>query len=105
MLATIQSRTFCVHVCCLKEKNQNIQNYNCALVLDGCETWFLTLRQEHSLRLFEIRVLRRLFGLKSDEVTKGRRKLHNEELHSLYSSPSIISMTKSKRMRGAEHVA
>jgi hypothetical protein len=65
----------------------------------------VTLREEHRLRVFENRVLRRIFGSKSDEVTGGWRKLHNEELHSLYSSPSIIRMTKSRRMRWAGNVA
>jgi hypothetical protein len=60
---------------------------------------------EHRLRVFENRVLRRIFGQKRDEVTGGWRKLHNEELHSLYPSPSIIRMIKSRRMRGAGHVA
>jgi hypothetical protein len=55
--------------------------------------------------VFENRVLRRIFGLKRDEVTGGWRKLHNEELHNLYSSPSIIRTIKSKRMRWAGHVA
>jgi hypothetical protein len=64
-----------------------------------CETSFLTLREEHRLRVFENRVLRRIFGPNRDEVTGGWRKLHNEELHNLYSSPSIIRMIKSRRMR------
>jgi hypothetical protein len=55
--------------------------------------------------VFENRVLRRIFGPKRDEVTGGWRKLHNEDLHNLYSSPSIIRMTKSRRMRWAGHVA
>jgi hypothetical protein len=59
-------------------------------VLYGCETWSLTLREEHRLRVFENSVLRRIFGPKRDEVTGEWRKLHNEELHDLYSSPSII---------------
>jgi hypothetical protein len=59
------------------------------VVLYGCETWSLTLREEHS-RVFENRVLRRVFGPKRDEVTGDWRKLQNEELHNLYSSPSII---------------
>jgi hypothetical protein len=75
------------------------------VVLYGCETWPLTLREEHRLRAFENRVLRRIFGPKRDEVTGGWRKLHNEELHNLYSSPGIISMFKSRKMRLAEHVA
>jgi hypothetical protein len=74
------------------------------LVLYGCETWSLTLREEHRLRVFENRVLRRIFGPKRDEVTGGWGKLHNEELHNLYSSPSIIRMIKSRRMRWAGQV-
>jgi hypothetical protein len=65
----------------------------------------MTLREEHRLRVFENRVLRRIFGPKRDEVTGDWRKLHNEELHNLYSSPSIIRMIKSRRMRWAGHVA
>jgi hypothetical protein len=65
----------------------------------------LTLREEHRLRLFENRMLRRIFGPKRDEVTGGWRKLHNEELHGLYSLPSIVRMIKARRMRWAGHVA
>jgi hypothetical protein len=65
----------------------------------------LTLKEEHRLRVFENRVLRRIFGPKRDEVTGEWRKLHNEELRDLYSSPSIIRIIKSKRMRWAGHVA
>jgi hypothetical protein len=71
------------------------------VILYGCETWPLTLREECRLRTFENRVLRRIFGTKRDEVTGGWRKLHNEEL----SSPSIIRIIKSRRMRWAGHVA
>jgi hypothetical protein len=73
--------------------------------LYGYETLSLTLREEHRIRVFENRVLRRIFGSKRDDVTGGWRKLHNEELHSLYSSRSIIRMIKSRRMRWAGHVA
>jgi hypothetical protein len=66
------------------------------MVLYGCETWSLTLREEHSLRVFEKRVLRRICEKKRDEVKQGWRKLHNEGLHNLYSSPSIITMIKSR---------
>jgi hypothetical protein len=71
----------------------------------GCETWSLTLREEHRLRVFENRVLRRIFGPKRNEVTGGWRKLHNEELHGLYSSPGIVKVIKARRMRWAGHVA
>jgi hypothetical protein len=74
------------------------------VVLYGCETWSLTLREEHGMRVFESRVLRRIFGPKTAEVTGGWRKLHNEELHNLCPSPSIIRMSKSRKMRRAEHV-
>jgi hypothetical protein len=71
------------------------------VVLYGCETWSLTLTEEHRLRVFENRVLRRIFGPKMDEVTGEWRKLLNKELHDLYSSPSIIRIIKSRRMRWA----
>jgi hypothetical protein len=75
-----------------------------SVVLYGCETWSLTLREEHRLRVFENRVLRRIFGPKGDEVTGQWRKLHNGELHNLYSPPNIIRKIKSRRMRRAGHV-
>jgi hypothetical protein len=68
------------------------------VVLDGCETWSLILREEHGLRMFENRLLRRIFGPKRDEVMGEWRKLCNEELCDLYFSPSIIRIIKSKRM-------
>jgi len=75
------------------------------VVLYGCETWSLTLRGERGLRVFENRVLRRIFEPKRDEVTGKWRKLHNEELNDPYTSPSIVRVIKSRRMRWAEHVA
>jgi hypothetical protein len=71
----------------------------------GCETWSLTLRKERRLRVFENRVLRRVFGPKRDEVTGKWRKLHSEELNYLYSLPIIVRVVKSRRMRWAGHVA
>jgi hypothetical protein len=73
------------------------------VVLYGCETWSLTLKEEHRLRVFENRMLRRM--LKREEVTGGWRKLHNEELHNLYCSPSIIRKIKSMTMSWIGHVA
>jgi hypothetical protein len=71
--------------------------------LDGCETWYLTLREEQRLRVSENRVLRRIFEPKTDEVTGKWTKLHNEELHNLYSSQSIIRIIKSRK-RWVGHV-
>ena len=70
-----------------------------------CCVWSLTLREERRLRVFENRVLRRIFGPKRDGVTGEWRKLHNEELNDLYSSPNIVRVIKSRRMRWAGHVA
>jgi hypothetical protein len=75
------------------------------VVLYGCEIWFLTLREKHRLRVFEKRVLRKIFGPNKDEVTEGWRKLHNEERYYLHSSPSISRILKSRRMKWAGHVA
>jgi hypothetical protein len=73
-------------------------------VLYGCETWSLTFGKEHRQRVFEKRVLRRIFGPKWEE-DGWLRKLNNDELHSLYSSPNIVRVIKSRRMRWAGHVA
>jgi hypothetical protein len=101
MLATIQSRTFCLLVCCLETQKLIYKTIILPVALYGRETWSLTLREGHRLRVFENRVLR-IFGPKRDEVTGGWRKLH-EEVHNLYSSS--IRMIKSRRMRWAGHVA
>jgi len=91
----------------LLSKNLKIKIYRTiilSVVLYGCETWSLTLREESRLRVFENRVLRRVFGPKRDEVTGELRKLHNEELIDLYSLPNIVRVVKSRRMRWAGHV-
>jgi hypothetical protein len=75
------------------------------VVLYGCETWSLKLREERRLRVFENRVLRRVFGPKMDEVTGEWRKLHKEELRDIYSLPNIVRVVKSRRMRWAGHGA
>jgi len=75
------------------------------VVVYGCETWSLTLREEWKLRVFENMVLRRIFGPRTDEVTGEWRRLHNEDLNDLYSSPNIMRVIKSRRMRWAGHVA
>ena len=75
------------------------------VVLYRCETWSLTLREEHRLRVSENRVLRRIFGPRRDKITGEWRKLHTEELNDLYCSPSIVRVIKLRRMRLAGHVA
>jgi hypothetical protein len=69
------------------------------VVLYGSETWSLTLREEHRLRVFKNRLLRRIFGPKGNKATGDWRELHSEELRDFYSSPSIIRIIKSRRMR------
>jgi hypothetical protein len=92
----------------LLSKNTKIRIYRTIIspvVLYGSETWSLTLRKEQRLRVFENRVLRRIFGPKRDEVTAEWRRLHNEELNDLYSSPNIVQVINSRRMIWAGHVA
>jgi hypothetical protein len=91
----------------LLSKNTKIRVYRTVVlpvVLYGCETWSLTLREETRLRVFENRVLRKIFGPKRGEATGEWRRLHKEELNDLYSSPNIIRVIKSRRMRWAGHV-
>jgi hypothetical protein len=88
-------------------KNVKVNIYKAIIlpVLYGYETWSLTLREEHRLRVFENRVLRRIFRPKRDETTGEWRKLHSEKLHNLFSSPNVIRQIKSRRMRWVVHVA
>ena len=101
MLAIIRCRIFCLLGCYPKIYRTIIL----PVVLYGCETWSLILREERRLRVFENKVLRRIFGPRRDEVTGDWRRLYNEELNDLYSSPSIVQEIKSRRMRWAGHVA
>jgi hypothetical protein len=87
----------------LISKNLKIKIYK-TVVPYGCETWSLTFREEHRPRVFENRVLRRIFGPKREEDGSWR-KLHNDELHRLYSSSNIVRVIKSRRLRWAGHVA
>jgi hypothetical protein len=92
----------------LLSKNVKVRIYKTIIlpvVLYGCMGVWVTVREEHKLRVFENRVLRRMFGPKRDGVMGGWRKLHNEELHNLYSLPSIIRIIKSRRMRWAGYMA
>jgi hypothetical protein len=92
----------------LLSRNIKIKIYRIIIlpfIFYGCETWSLTLRKERRLRVFENRMLRRIFGPKRDEVTREWRKLHTEELSDLYCSPIIVRVMKSRRLRWAGHVA
>ena len=82
-----------------------MRNSNFPAVLYGCETWSLTLNEERRLKVFENRVLRRIFGPKRDEVTGKWIKLHNGELNDLHCSSNTVRVIKSRRMRLAGHVA
>jgi hypothetical protein len=103
MLLIIQSKIFCLPV---SYKKLNIKIYKIVillLVLYGCETWSLTLREEQRLGLFQNSVLK-IFGPKREEDGSWR-KLHDDELHSLYSLPNIVKVTKSRRMKWTGHAA
>ena len=111
--SSLKSGNVCYHLMqkllssSLLSKNLKIKIYRTIIlpvVEYGCGTWLLTLREERRLRVFENRVLRRIFGSKRDMVTGERRKIHNEELNELYCSPNIVRVVKSRRMRWAVHV-
>ena len=91
MLAIIRCRICCLPVCCPKILRVRYTELAVLpVVLYGCETWSLTLREERRLRVFENRVLRRILGSKRDEVTCECRKLYNEKLNDLYSSRNVV---------------
>jgi hypothetical protein len=92
----------------LLSKNLKLKIYRTIIlpvVLYGCETWLLTLREDHRIRVFENSLLRRIFGPKRDEVTSEWRKLHSEKLNDLYFVPNIVRVIKSRRMRWVGHLA
>jgi hypothetical protein len=95
MLSTIGFRVFCLPACSLCKSRLKYKK----------ATWFLTLREEHRLRVFENRVPRTIFESKTDEVKEQWRKLHNGELHNLHSSPDNSRQVKSRTMRWAGHEA
>jgi hypothetical protein len=114
----IKSRLISGNGCChsvqsllssrLLSRKLNVKIYKTIILpvlLYGCETWPLTLREEHRLRVFQNRVFRSIFGSTRDEVTGEWRKMHNRELHNLYLWPDIIRQIKSRRMMWAGHVA
>ena len=99
------AESFVFQVAIQKFKDQDIyRTIILPVVLNGCETWSLTLREERKLRVFEIMVLR-IFGPRREEVMGEWRRLHNEELSDLFSSPNIVRVIKLRRMRWAGHVA
>jgi hypothetical protein len=101
MFATIRFRDLLFRLLSRNVKVKMYKTIILPIVLYGCETWSVTLREEHTsiLKVSENRALRRIFGPKRDEVTEEWRKLHNVELRNLYSSPDIIRQIKSWRMR------
>jgi hypothetical protein len=106
MLAIIQSKIFCLPISYKKLKIKIHRILILPVVLYGCETWSLTLGGGggHRLRVFKKSVLRKIFGPKREEDGSWR-KLHNDELHGLYSSPDTVTVIKSRRMTWEGHVA
>jgi hypothetical protein len=106
LLATIQFRVFCLPIS--SQKNFSIKIYKTVtlpVALCGCETWSLTLKEEHRLRVFENSVLRRISGPKREEVVEVRKRLHNEKLRNLYASSNIIRVITLKRTSSVGHEA
>jgi hypothetical protein len=105
MFATILFRVLSSHLLFKILKIKMYKMIILPVVWYGCETWPLTLKEECRLGMSENRALRRLFAPKREEMAGGWRRLHNEELHNFYISPSIIRLTKSRRIRWAGIVA
>jgi len=100
MIAIIRCRIFCLPVRLPHNlKTKIYRTIILSVVLYGCETWSLTLRKEGKLRVFENRMLRRIFGPKRDELPGEWKKLHTEELNDLYCSPNIVRVITSRRIR------
>jgi len=104
MLAIIQCKIFIFQFAIQNLKIKIHRTIILSVVLYGCGAWSLTLREECRLRVLESRAVRRIFGPKRDEVTGEWRKLHEEKLNDLYSSPNIVQVIKSRR-RWVGHVA
>ena len=100
MLAVFRRSFFCLPVCYPNTKTTIYRNIILTAVLYGCETWLLTLREERRITVFEIRVLRKIFGPVRDDVSGKLRKIHNEELNDLNSSPYVTQVIKSRRVGG-----
>jgi hypothetical protein len=105
MFTVIQCRIFCLPVYFSSVKINMYRNVVLPVVLYGYETWSLTLREEHRLRVFESKVLRRIFGPNWDDVTGESKRLHHKELYALYFTPNIMHVIRSSRLRWAGHVA
>jgi hypothetical protein len=105
MFATFLPRIFIVLFAIEELKIETYTTITLPFVLYGCETWSIILREKRRFRVFENRVLRKIFGSKMEEVREYWRRLHNEELYDLYSSPYIIRLINLRRMTWAGHVA
>jgi len=104
-LVSFSAESFVFQLLARNIKSKMYRNVILPVVLYGCETWSFTFREGCRLRIFEDRVLRRIFRPKRDEVTREWRRLQNKELYNLYCSPNVIWVIKLRRKRSVEHVA